>query len=243
MAVPVVRGVRTVAVNPADTSGTVDVSTLGIVSGDLLIAQVAIDAVAATAITPPSGWTQVLHSSFPNEGGDGCEAAIFEKVAGGSEPSSYTFSFAASEEGMCAVIRIDGQHASAYIDASAQASDNGFSLTDPVAPTVTTTVADCLVLRFYAHGNGLLASPYAPPSHTGIHNTSSDNTTATGGSAQGGAAYIDQASAGASGTAQFDTDLTSVVAWWAGTVAIAPVAGGGGGSTQPPRSMHQFRMR
>ena len=160
------------------TSTTVDATSItigrpaGTVAGDLLIAAVnhavSNQYLDDVIITPPGDWTQIDHGiCFDNV----CTLGVWFKVAGGSEPSSYTFSCshtAALASG--AILLYKGADPSDPIDLSGAAA--GFS-DSPMAPNVTTTVVFTTVLRIAGVDDAEFDelddddSPY-PPGLTGL---------------------------------------------------------------------------
>jgi hypothetical protein len=69
-------------------------------NGDLLLALQA-TANSPGAVTPPSGWTVLDRMNFA---GGGCDLEVYYKVAGPSEPTSYTFNNSANLRGSAAII-------------------------------------------------------------------------------------------------------------------------------------------
>ena len=118
-----------------------------------------------------------------------------------------------------AVLRYTGHNPVAPINASGISNSTG-SLT-PTAPSVTTTVVNCKILRVFGADDD--DTPYSAP---GDHTARYDGVSSTGnGTCGGGGADTDQASAGATGTAAFSQGAWEE--WRAVTVAIAPAIVGG----------------
>ncbi|RKY07611.1 MAG: hypothetical protein DRP66_06315, partial [Planctomycetota bacterium] len=121
-----------------------------------------------------------------------------------------------------------GINTSSPIDASKEGTGNGSS---PTAPSVTTRVDNCLVLRMYGAEGDEQASTYWPDGTTAIFQDDEG-----GGTVVGAAAYEYEASAGSTGTGAFS--MTGSKKWVAATVAIAPgdgadgVSGGAGWLSQ-----------
>jgi hypothetical protein len=119
-----------------------------IASGDLLIAvmswgdqtQTGID---AGVIVPPSGWTSFGQVSTGVS--ENMRAGFFYKIAGPSEPSSYTFTVTTAETAAYAWAGYSG----ASIDAFAAVLDNVGSGTS-LAPSVSPTNANDLLVCFFA---------------------------------------------------------------------------------------------
>jgi RHS repeat-associated protein len=118
----------------------------GVASGDALLAAVSVR--GTPTITPPSGWS--LIRSDPNT--TVMTQALYVKVAGGSEPANYTWTFGASASaavgGILAYTGVDPLNP---VDTSGgQANASSSSIT---APSVTTNVSDELLLGAFGTGN------------------------------------------------------------------------------------------
>lgn len=118
----------------------------GLASGDLLVAFVAMNSSATgTEANMPSGWTIYpgSNTNFYNyDASVGMHA--YYKVAGGSEPGSYTFGWTGSKIPAGIILRVTGQDASAPLAARFAPTSSGTTL----APaTVTTTVDNAIVIR------------------------------------------------------------------------------------------------
>lgn len=112
----------------------------GTAEGDLLFAVLGM-ADEGLSYATPSGWTLETTYSAQN-----MRLQTFEKVAGASEPASYSFTTALEfNDKVGAIVRISGQKATAPVDVSG--NSNGSS-TSPVAPAVTASEStDLLRLR------------------------------------------------------------------------------------------------
>lgn len=123
----------------------------GTVDGDLLVAFASDASVAA--ISSPAGWTEIIET-----GG----MTVAWKIAA-SEGSSYTFTNAE-----CVVIhRITGSNTSAPIDVHGNAHAGVANPKHATAPSVTTTVADCLLLYGADHkGSGSSFTSTPPTGYT-----------------------------------------------------------------------------
>jgi len=108
----------------------------GVVEGDLMVVCIA---KRFTATVSCSGWTTIQ---------EGTNAAIhiatMYKIAGDSEPASYTFSWVLPGQIYSFIMRITGHDSSTPINISGLGSGTSAS---PTCPTVTTTLNDCLMLR------------------------------------------------------------------------------------------------
>lgn len=125
----------------------------GVVSGDLLIGICTSDDTGATAdtwSTAESGWTK------EGEVGDATtdvKAAIFTKIAGGSEPASYTFDATVSTRINAWVLRISGADTTTPLNVGL-VTTAGSDTTALVITAGTTTVADCLCIAVAAYDGG-----------------------------------------------------------------------------------------
>lgn len=194
-----------------------------IADDDLLLAIICAD--NNIVLTPPSGFTNVI-TQFA--GGDPA-IYVYRKDAS-SESGNYEFTLASAEKWIGYLARIDGHDTSTPVDVSAGAS-NSSGTND--APSVTTTVDDCLVI-YAAVYNGI-RTPFSPPAGT---TELFDENGAGAGSVSGTAASKVQATAGATGTGTFtpDSDQNNEMV----TIAIAPESAAG---LPIPVAMSNYRMR
>ena len=106
----------------SSTTGTVlSTTTLsitkpsGTASGDAVILFVTLDGSSGTTITQPSGFT--LGGDQFMSGPDTQRAVWYHKIAGGSEPATYDFTFSASSTGLGAAVAVSGADATTPIKA------------------------------------------------------------------------------------------------------------------------------
>jgi hypothetical protein len=209
-----------------DTTSITVSKPSGTASGDLLIGVIVTDGDAGT-FTPPSGWT-LINSGTADPGGitDQVTLGAWYKIAGGSEPPSYTWNWTNSQAVYAFIIRITGHDSSnpIHVWGVATGSSTGISITI-TCPDVTTTVDDTLVLRIFGSDRAMNFGSY-PSGHTGIAFDSSSGDNTTPWQCTGGAAYKTQATAGATGTADFTAipNVSATEEWRALTVVIAPPA-------------------
>jgi len=207
-AVPAVE-TFSVAVTSADATSIIVNKPTGTIEGDLLVAIMSTDGGALT-LGAPDGWTAIT-----NNIGTTHTSRSWYKIAGASEPTSYTFTVSASESIVCGILRISGHDSSNPIDVSGTATGTSNA---PTSPDVTTTVADTLVLRYFgADDDDMTQDSGYPSAHTGVYVRGSLESW---GETSSGVAYTTQASAGATGTAAFS--ITAAEEWSAVTIAIAP---------------------
>lgn len=129
------------------------------VSGDT--AYVGIYKESSAAITPPSGWTELSGSPFANS--TNFWSHVFRKVLGGSEPSTYTWSWTGSvwrEGGGLSVTNTDlttpeNQGPSATATTSANATITCPALTPSVANTLILCVGFNFADTTYTSNDGM----------------------------------------------------------------------------------------
>ena len=213
-----------VASSSTDTTSIAVSKPSSTASGDLLIGVIVTDGNAGT-LTSPSSWTPI-DSGTADPGGTANQVTLgaWHKTAGGSEPSSYTWSWTNSEAVYAFIIRVTGHDVSDPIDVWGVDTDSstGASIT-VTSPSVNTNVDDTLVLRIFGADRAMNFGSY-PSGHTGItFNSSSGNNTSMY-QCTGGAAWETQAATGATGTADFTAipNTSCTEEWRALTVVIAP---------------------
>lgn len=212
MAVPVTASNATTVTDVTGTTLTITKPS-GVASGDLLVAFVHVS--GSPTLTPPSGWT--LIDSVTNAFGVGTLYA-FRFMAGGSEPASYSWTWTGSQYSCGGIYRVTGADATTPINTSAKSAPA--SGATQVSPSVTTTTADCLILRAISCER-TATSPYSWPSSTkdfDLKGTAAFDATSLS------AARASQASAGATGTETVTLSGSRPCSLI--TLAIAPVAGG-----------------
>lgn len=214
------------ATGVASTSVTVTKPS-GTVSGDYLLAFIWVE--SSPTVTPPSGWNLELSQNETTHGSG--TGYVYSKTAGGSEPADYTWSWTGDSKSNGIVIRISGQDAVTPLNTITR-DDAKPASTTQTSPTVTTTVDDCLIIRTLQQTR-ISCSPATPP---GSHTERWDFTGPTDfDDTFGAGATIVQASAGATGTADWTiSDSRPCVHF---VVAIAP----GAGPAVPPPPLRPWR--
>ncbi len=147
MAAPTINGTIGTATSPEFGDANVTLSKpSGTATGEVLAAYVT--ALGGTAIAEPAGWTAVYEVAT----GD-AKSGLYYLVIVGGEPSSWTWTVTSGNDRTTGVIfRIGGADAATPLNASNYSSQSGDSAAD-TSPSVTTTVADCLVLVAYHYGS------------------------------------------------------------------------------------------
>ncbi len=182
-------------------SGTLTINKpTGTQSGDVMVATIAVrpDTTTITA----SGWTLVRR--MDNSSGNANSLAVYYKVAGGSEPTNYSFSFSTSTGAAGGIASIIGIDTANPIDGDA--GENTPSSLDHAAPSVTTRYANDMVVTSHAFASSATFTP--PSGMTEAFDVASRSIGATGESIEGN--YQLQAAIGAIGvrtaTASNDAD-------------------------------------
>lgn len=215
----------------ANTGGTPrSVSTTGVVSGDLVLLAICFDS-PISSYTPPAGFTLVASSSVF----DTPSIYIYAKVAGGSEPSTYSVSWTGGGGGELGLLAIYSDLGLAlFIDvAAAQHNTSG----DRLWPSLTTTVASAFLACFAALTTNTPTTPHAGMSErldlaNGLRMYlmtqvlgaagATGTRTGTGTASVSSAVSVAVAEPGVHGTAAITLDAVSLAA--AGTVAIKGAA-------------------
>lgn len=130
----------------------------GVVVNDVLIASVGVTP-STTVITPPTGWTLVRR--IDNPGPTSNSLAVYRKVATAAEPASYAWPLAGVSYGVGGIQAFYGVDTTTPIDAEAgQATAVG---RDHATPTITTTVANTLLVGSYTYASSQSWAPRTPP--------------------------------------------------------------------------------
>lgn len=196
----------------------------GVVSGDVLIAIIGYYNPTAP-ITPPSGWTLGDSGSNGNNAG-----AWYRKAAGGSEPSTYSWTFTGSDESEVVILAYSGIDTTtpvgAYSKNTATGGDGGV-----VATGVTATNAGSLLFLAGTNAGYAIGKPLQPPSGM------TERAEIQG--ASFGAAYAAdlEIAAGATGdkTATRESGGTNTGPYTAFLVALNAASGGGGSTAKARR--------
>lgn len=134
-----------------DTSQPITLVTVaepsGELSGDVLIAQIIVyDSAAANVPSAPAGWNTIRHDAVTNSG-NRMTSWLFYKVAGGSEPASYTWNIA--EQYAAGVIGAWRGAASSPVDNASGATAGGNGPILATAPSLTPAGSHELQVYFY----------------------------------------------------------------------------------------------
>ncbi len=161
---------QVVTLKPSPRTSLKMAKPAGAVQSDLLLAAITIT--GNTSITPPSGWTSTQRNvTASNE----IATEIWYKVAGGSEPSSYTWSWTGAQQASGAIAAYSGVDSASPVNTDGgQANTSGTTITAPavsptalgtmlvgvfgIANTGTITADSPLTGRAYASATGTSAS-------------------------------------------------------------------------------------
>ena len=187
----------------------------GTAAGDLLVAVVVTNRNNEnTLVADDPSWTLLTRDRQANSSTTG----VWWKLAGSSEPSNYGFSWdaAAPARSYSWIMRFSGSDPTNPINVWSKFGDGGS--TTPPSPAVTTTVNDTLILRIGGFDDDdITVGDPGMAGHTPITMQESNSGTGT---VSGGAAYVEKATSGNSGTANFT--LTASEQSRTITIGIAP---------------------
>ena len=212
--VPVLESITTTIEGTSVTTFTADMPSTR-PDDDLYIMLAVKDDDPTIPLEDTTSWVEVQSSKV----GTVVRVKSWWKI-GSSEPASYSATID-SETYIVYVLRISGANATTPINASAlQTSTNG---TTKTSPTVTTTVDNCLVIRFSGSNDTTDTYPTqteytATPATEQAKNYSFENGTA--GACECAFSTEEKLTAGATGTADFT--LSASEAGASITIAIAP---------------------
>lgn len=141
--------------NNAGGATSLTISTpAGVLAGDVMIAQVTVRGGTGTTITPPAGWTKIRSDNSTTT----LQQAAYYRVAGSSESASYAWSFGASSlkasGGIAAYIGVDNT-----TPVNAHGGQANAASTSITAPSITTTVANAMLVGFFGTATGTSVSP------------------------------------------------------------------------------------
>ncbi|MDP8903732.1 MAG: hypothetical protein M3N29_00185 [Chloroflexota bacterium] len=202
-------GISQRATSTANSSGPgLTVSTpAGLQAGDVMIAQVV--ARASGTISAPEGWTAIRATELSGT----VNQATFWRLAGSSEPGSYTFTTPGTARNAVGIVAYSGVHASTPINAHNAAAGIGTTAT---APSVTTTVANTRLLTLFMirQVNGS-----TPDGMNVLWKVAS-----AGGAGAATADGYDQVIAASGATGSRSSSWTGSVDWIAHSIALRPAS-------------------
>ena len=163
----------------------------GVAAGDTMIAAVDVRVAASVTLVAPSGWTLIRRDSNTS-GYAALTQALYYRIAGSSEPGSWTWTFGASAAAAGAVVSFSGVDTTSPVDAhSGVYVPRSKSIT---APSVRTTTAGDAVVGFFGSSGPKRISP-----PTGMNESYDVTGTSGGGAATEEGSSMIFAAAGATG--------------------------------------------
>jgi len=196
----------------------------GTSAGNLLIIGLMYEKGNSTTVSPPSGWTLIRTTNQANNVG----MATYFKVANSNEPGDYAFGLTSSPKWSIGISRLEGTDPVNPIDVHGGAS--GGKAFDAVAPSVTTTACNALVMTFFSNKRN---STWIPPvGTTEVY----DEPNNQNGLTSNMMAYFVKASAGATGPKTATASINE--AWVAQQVAVR--AGRSGSASNSSRNAASY---
>jgi hypothetical protein len=128
------------------TNGTTVSRPSGVAAGDLLLATLEVDEDPAT-VSGPAGWTLLLDTPAAQGTGSAFHAQVWYKVAGSSEPGSYSWTVSGSPWVDIGLLDYSNVNQASPIDVSA-GRYAGVTAT-PSTSTVTTTAANEMLVALF----------------------------------------------------------------------------------------------
>lgn len=153
----------------------------GTLSGDLIVAAIAIaDSAGTLTVSPPDGtWTQQTDLAYASGGAQ--HLTILTKTAGGSEPSTYNFTFSGTTGGanqawLTAAVGIysDAGGGSAVVDQKATVGISNAAYPNFTSSSITPGVTNERVLSFFAQDQSAGAGFTWTPGSASSGNTLSE---------------------------------------------------------------------
>lgn len=177
----------------------------GVSADDMLVVGLTFEKGSDEDLTPPTGWTLIRRTDNSSNSG----LATYYKIAGASEPSSYSFDLDNGSKWCIGIVRLSDVDDVSPIDVS---SGNTGSGTSTVASSVTTTGNSELILLYYTNKKD--ANYSTPSGATEVY----DDPNSSGGQPSNMLAYTTQAVAGATG--DYTSTATESESWAAQQIAF-----------------------
>lgn len=146
------------AVRPAANANGLTINKpTGTIAGDVMVASIAATP-DTVGITPPSGWTIVQNTVQTEDAGS--HLITYYKIATGSEPANYSWSFSVSHTGAVGgIATFSGVDTTSPIVSSASRAENGNTAVDHTAPSITAGTDDMLVTVHEYQSSGTWTPP------------------------------------------------------------------------------------
>jgi hypothetical protein len=185
----------------------------GIAAGDLLLAHIITNG-GTVSSTPPAGWVEVYRETANSNPKGG----LWYKIADGTEAGAETFTVS-STTGNAMMFRYTGVDAATPFDGGATTVDNTVAAADAVVPSITTTMADSLLV--YCCGLNSGSTTVTGPAGS----TQRVDHNEVGGTGTKGGALFDEPFAGPGATGARTMTFASRTNWGI-MVALMPNQGG-----------------
>jgi hypothetical protein len=196
----------------------------GVVAGDVMIASIAAE--GGGNFTAPSGWSST--NLFAGATKFGTEGVYFH-VAGSSEPASYSWGMGSSaRKATGKIASYVGVENSSPIEVKATTAGNTSGTSDKAA-SITTTVANTMVILDFSAANSAGSFTITPPGST--TNRATVFTSGSGSVVGSQTQDFIQATAGATGEKTFT--VSASIPWQTVTIALRPGAGALGFDVAP----------
>jgi hypothetical protein len=179
----------------------------GVEPADLLLAEVSVEGGTGVTITAPSGWTLVRR----DDNGTNLAQAIYRHVVAAGDPTSWDWTFG-SHFASGGIVAYSGVNTTTPIDTSSE-SENGTSNSTVVAPAITTSAANELLVVFYGmEHNKNFSTPTNMTERYDAFNAQSGAST--------GSAADDETRASAGSTGTRTSTATGAGFWIAQSIAL-----------------------
>jgi len=136
----------------------------GTASSDVMVATIYVRGAGSTAaVTPPTGWTLIRRDDFPTTAPSGNVGSLltYYRVAGNSEPKGYTWTFDSVRRAIAGILGYSGVNTAAPIDASNGQGSPSNSTTSVIAPSLTTSTNNTMLVGVFALFEG--GQSFTPP--------------------------------------------------------------------------------
>jgi hypothetical protein len=142
--------------NNAVVTSIVATRPAGVLAGDVLLAS--IDTRGSSTVSAPAGWTLIRMDINASS----LRKSTYVRVAGGAEPATYTWTFSGSRLAAAVIHAYSGVDPANPVNAvGGQVNASGTAVT---APSITTTVANTMLVGFFAKQSSGTWTP--PPGMT-----------------------------------------------------------------------------
>ena len=155
---PIARQGISTTVNTTATTSVTIAKPSGTVAGDMLVSCLASNGTKVSSTGVPAGWTQIAAVLQ----GTSTRAFGYYKVAGASEPASYTWTLNASVANSGGIARYSGVSATTPVDGTPQ-SASGTAATSGTVPGITTSAANAMLVGCMSIDSSSASVTITPP--------------------------------------------------------------------------------